>query len=543
MRIELTSKSEDSKTLKASLKRRKVGDERVCKQIEEGWKERLGKRRREFMDMIERQDSFSAELTKSITLLESRITSLDDEFKYKDKNFVNAVDVAKAEIKEEIKEKREEWLKGEKVRLNRLADAKEKDLKKEAVKALEPELVHLINGNKNDLDDRRSEIVTRFQSFKDEKLREGKLLLNEERVKREKEAEKEAEEIRKGGSKSLMELANGQESDLQNARMNWKREMEAERAGFETERRRRVTEYGEEMEEGRRKAEERLGKMEKEHEEEVKVMMEKREEVTFGKKEDLEEETKLWQRRKLEELRESANKNEKEVFDSLREQSEGELDMVIAKLEAQARQERSEIESTVEKGLAVVKNNLESSEVKATEEEQLIMDRYAIDHEKAQLLQEEVALVESRVVGMERRVAITEENLKQETSKALDVKRDAANKLNRIKKGQSRGVELAEIEIESLKKQLQDLDVTLSDFVPVHSKELERIEKRFEKELSSVEDRVRLVLQRKDMNIQELEKEHGRLEVQSVNLSKELDVRRREDIVKGVDEGGGGMAF
>lgn len=56
MRIELTSKSEDSKTLKASLKRRKVGDERVCKQIEEGWKERLGKRRREFMDMIERQD-------------------------------------------------------------------------------------------------------------------------------------------------------------------------------------------------------------------------------------------------------------------------------------------------------------------------------------------------------------------------------------------------------------------------------------------------------------------------------------------------------
>ncbi|GMH76669.1 hypothetical protein TL16_g07161, partial [Triparma laevis f. inornata] len=296
--------------------------------------------------------------------------------------------------------------------------------------------------------------------------------------------------------------------------------MEAERAGFETERRRRVTEYGEEMEEGRRKAEERLGKMEKEHEEEVKVMMEKREEVTFGKKEDLEEETKLWQRRKLEELRESANKNEKEVFDSLREQSEGELDMVIAKLEAQARQERSEIESTVEKGLAVVKNNLESSEVKATEEEQLIMDRYAIDHEKAQLLQEEVALVESRVVGMERRVAITEENLKQETSKALDVKRDAANKLNRIKKGQSRGVELAEIEIESLKKQLQDLDVTLSDFVPVHSKELERIEKRFEKELSSVEDRVRLVLQRKDMNIQELEKEHGRLEVQSVNLSK-----------------------
>ena len=96
-------------------------------------------------------------------MLGERIKSLDGELTYKDNNFVNAVDVAKAEVKEELKEKREEWLKGEKVRLNRLAEAKEKDLKKEAVKALEPELVHLINGNKNDLEERRKEIEVRLK--------------------------------------------------------------------------------------------------------------------------------------------------------------------------------------------------------------------------------------------------------------------------------------------------------------------------------------------------------------------------------------------
>ena len=143
--------------------RRKVGDERVCRQIEEGWVDRLSKRKREFEDMIERQDSFSTQLKKSIDLLGERIKSLDGELTYKDNNFVNAVDVAKAEVKEELKEKREEWLKGEKVRLNRLAEAKEKDLKKEAVKALEPELVHLINGNKNDLEERRKEIEVRLK--------------------------------------------------------------------------------------------------------------------------------------------------------------------------------------------------------------------------------------------------------------------------------------------------------------------------------------------------------------------------------------------
>ena len=103
-----------------------------------------------------------------------------------------------------------------------------------------------------------------LRSFKDEKLREGKLLLNEERVKREKEAEASAEEIRKGQSKSLMELANGQEEDLQMARMNWKREMEAERSGFENERRRRVAEYAAEMEEARRAGEDRFSKLAKE---------------------------------------------------------------------------------------------------------------------------------------------------------------------------------------------------------------------------------------------------------------------------------------
>ncbi|GMI13363.1 hypothetical protein TrVE_jg3004 [Triparma verrucosa] len=540
MKIELTSKSEDSKTLKASLMRRKVGDERVCRQIEEGWVDRLSKRKREFEDMIERQDSFSTQLKKSIDLLGERIKSLDGELTYKDNNFVNAVDVAKAEVKEELKEKREEWLKGEKVRLNRLAEAKEKDLKKEAVKALEPELVHLINGNKNDLEERRKEIEVRLKSFKDEKLREGKLLLNEERVKREKEAEASAEEIRKGQSKSLMELANGQEEDLQMARMNWKREIEAERSGFENERRRRVAEYAAEMEEARRAGEERFSKLANEHEEEIQSMMAKRSDAVVEKKDNLDSETSIWQRRQLEQIRASFNAQEKEAFASLRDQSTAELDMVIAKLEAQAKQERMEICSAVEKTLQPYKSSLQTSEVKATEEEQLIMDRYAIDHEKAQLLQEEVALLESRVVGMERRVAITEDNLKSETSKYIDARSSAASKLGSLKKGQGRGVELAEIEIESLKKQLQDLDVTVSDFGPVNEKEISRIEIRCGKELESVEGRVRLVLMRKDEVKGSLEKEGGSLENRANLLSKELDERRREDIVKGVDGGGGG---
>ena len=192
----------------------------------------------------------------------------------------------------------------------------------------------------------------------------------------------------------------------------------------------------------------------------------------------LDEETANWQRRRLMEIRQDAVGKDKDTYTALREQSEAELDMVIAKLEAQAKEERAGIEEAMEKQLNSLKGNLSVSENRAVEEEQVAMGRYAVDHEKTQILHEEVSLLESRVVGMERRVAITEENLKKETDRAFDVKKEAQLRIDGLKRGQNRGVELAEREIESLKKQLQDLDVTVSDFGSVHGKELERMERR-----------------------------------------------------------------
>ena len=275
------------------------------------------------------------------------------------------------------------------------------------------------------------------------------------------------------------------------------------------------------------------------------------------------------------EIRQDAVRKDKDTYSALREQSEAELDMVIAKLEAQAKEERACIEEAMEKEVSSLKGNLSVSEDRAVEEEQVVMGRYAVDHEKSQILQEEVSLLESRVVGMERRVAITEESLKKETDRAFDVKKEAQLRIDGLKRGQNRGVELAEREIErwelarseatswesvstvtsplppptifsnaenktyhatrfarrSLKKQLQDLDVTVSDFGSVHGKELERMERRFGNELSSVEDRVKNVLDRKDGVIKDLEGEVARGKEQSERLSVELDACRKADLV------------
>ena len=143
-----------------------------------------------------------------------------------------------------------------------------------------------------------------------------------------------------------------------------------ERASFETERRRRVQEYSSELEQLRSDENERLNKLAKEHESEMEAMMQRREDSLSEKKENLDEETGNWQRRRLMEIRQDAIEKDKDTYAALREQSEAELEMVIAKLEAQAKEERARIEAIIEKQLASVRDNLALSESKAVEEEQ-----------------------------------------------------------------------------------------------------------------------------------------------------------------------------
>ena len=86
-------------------------------------------------------------------------------------------------------------------------------------------------------------------------------------------------------------------------------------------------------------------------------------------------------------------------------------------------------------------------------------------------------------------------------------------------------------QIENLNKQLSDLETTLSDFVPLQSKELNRMERRYATELESIEERVKGVMDKKNKLVRDFENELTRLDKLALGKQKELDELRKKDII------------
>jgi hypothetical protein len=449
---------------------------------------------------------------------------------YKEANLPVEIDIARRAVKERLNVAREEWLGSEKLRLQKLADAKSMELKKDAVKALEPELHRLISGNKQDLKQRKSDMDDQFEVFKEDKMKELEGILKAEATRLEVESDAEAEGLRKKQSSSMMELAGMQDDDLKDARSKWKREMEKERESFESERRRRVATYNNELEELRQMEMKAVEKESRAHEDSMAVIREEKERRLEEKREEGEEQLRAWQRSRLREIQQEVDVSFRKTHAAIKEQSEAELEMVLAKLEAQAAEEKKTIESQVDSELESFEKVLAEGEQREKEAEQIVMGRYALDHEKAQILQEEVGVLESRVVGMERRVAESEGNLRDEKSRLLEVRKDVGLRVRELKKGNDRGVELHEKEIENLTKQLNDLETTEIDMPPIHKAEVDRVGRRYATELESVEGRVKEVLKRKNDAIRGMEKELKALGERAEELGKVLDRERKHDI-------------
>ena len=103
------------KAIKASLARKKVSDERVCKQIEDSWVERIKKRRSDHKIAVARQDDFIEKLNADCKMIKDRKEGLDEVLHFKREAREPSVETAKREIQQALKAERENWLQAEKV--------------------------------------------------------------------------------------------------------------------------------------------------------------------------------------------------------------------------------------------------------------------------------------------------------------------------------------------------------------------------------------------------------------------------------------------
>jgi len=530
MRGELEEKRQEVIALKASIARKTSSHSRVRKQIEESWEERIRKRREEARQTKRRQEEFAERLEKDCEMIIKRKAGLEEVLHYRLESRTATVDTAKKEVEKAMKLERENWLQAERIRLERLADAKSQDLKKDAVKALEPELERLLSGNKLDLKQRREEAEEMFEAFKNERKREAQIALGEEKRRLENEALEESEKIRSQQSIRLLQTAESHEQDLKSARELWNREMESERQKFESERKRRNNTYASELAELREIEGERLAEMSRAHEQEMKSIHEKREFAIAEKQRQNAAANENWQRLRLEEIREDVEKRELTQIKALREQSNAELEMVLSRLEAQSANEVQGINDDGKMNLETKKSEYDKEKEKIKEEEAVMMSRFALEKEKEEISREECNLLNSRVTAMERRVASSEENLKKEKSRLSLLTAECEEKINRVKHGRARGVELLEHQLKNLQLQVDDLTVTLVDTRPLHQAEYAKLEKKNREEIESVEIRVATIIEAKEDLLRKKEFEYKEVCNEAQHRLNELDVLRKQDL-------------
>jgi len=217
--------------------------------------------------------------------------------------------------------------------------------------------------------------------------------MQEEYMKVELEAENTTNTIRKQQSASLLALTTNQEDDLKNARDLWKKDMEQERAAFETERRRRAQGYNKELGELREAESDRLKRAGKEHEDQMALLQRQKQGAVGQRQERMTEDMENWQRERLARLRDEQGRKDDCSRKALRERSQAELGMVLAKLDSQASEEKSGIDEAAEGRRESYLALLGKEEGRLVEEEQGFMGRFAVEHENAQLLREEVSRV------------------------------------------------------------------------------------------------------------------------------------------------------
>ncbi len=530
MRRELAELEQECASLKAAVARRKTSDDRVVRQIEESWLRRIEGRVKEHKAAAGRQAKFKDELEASNKQILERLEGLKEVLKYKEANAKGTIDAAKRENKEAMEAAREEWLSSEKVRLKRLADAKSNSLMKDAVKALEPELHRLISGNKLDLQQRGDALEEVFEAYQKERERETEAKLRSERARIEEEASADAERLRRSQSEGLLQLSEAQERELKSVRDEWKSEMERERSSFEAERRKRSSLYTNEIDEARSVEQERFAKLQAQHDRDMRALSEEKEEAVSAERDRVDGDLERWQRQRIVEIRSEQAERDKETERLLLEQSDAELELVIAKLDAQAVEERGRVDRECQESVDTVVKTYHQVESKMAEEEALLMDRYAVEREKIALAQEEVSELEAQVVGAERASEEAEERLRTERARTGEILRECRERVESLKVSHQRSVDLASKEVEGHTRQLGDLVITLEDARPVHDKEIERMERRFARELEDVEERVRRVIERKDNAIKEKEKELKEVTLEGKRLAQELEEWRRKDI-------------
>lgn len=188
-----------------------------------------------------------------------------------------------------INQTRKSWEDAERESLKDFVNIKTQELKKNAVEALEPELLELVSRQKSTLESLRVEMVAEVEKYR---TKTGQRCRNEaqleiERINRQNQ--KREEGFQKKQSIYLSELTNQHMDELQQIRSKWKENIAVDQEKFEIEKKKQSIEHSREIEDTKKSGKTVYDQLLNTHKAELKAVEEEQQNLLKQKKQDYEE--------------------------------------------------------------------------------------------------------------------------------------------------------------------------------------------------------------------------------------------------------------
>ncbi|XP_017776428.1 PREDICTED: centrosomal protein of 131 kDa [Nicrophorus vespilloides] len=489
LNLRLKEKSSSIKMLQDELSAVREQAIKTTKQTDTLIKDKLKTQKDETDGIIRRHQKFIDQLIVDKKSLNEKCESLVREMKALEDKFGANMRAAEHRHQVELQKVKEMQVAGEKIRRERWLDSKTQKIKEMTVKSIEPELQSMTVRHQQELADLRSLHKREIEDIELKNARkmqqQCEVLRQQLTEEREKALAHEREVIRLRYESLVESEEKGyqeQRKRLLHEHSNRLKECEAREAAAVTEKERAIKQTKEEYED-------KLQGVIRRHEGEVKML-----------KETTEMEMETWRSnlRKQQECQ-IANR-EQSIRENCRRERDKEIEAVIERLEAEASDNRNQLEIATENRIRRLKEKFEKEIGDLESSEAESKAKYA--ETKGKLLE-----TEDIVIGLKG-------NVKHLEIRLVDIQ-DLYEKLCSEKSTMREGLR------EEMRGEISSLQ-----------QEIERIKNDRDAELQQVYARVKVAVARKDEMFCELSRDHGALKEKCKYLESLLEQQRKEYLIK-----------
>ncbi|XP_020279135.1 centrosomal protein of 131 kDa [Pseudomyrmex gracilis] len=453
-----------------------------------------------YRTIVKRHQKFIEQLIAEKTDLTQTCDSLVKQIKEMEQKIQRDLKVIAERHAVELQRAKENMAASEKIRRERWLEMKTSKIKEMTVKGLEPELHNMMEQHQREIQELRFAHVKELQDAELRAMRRSNQQLEQLRI-----------ELTDTHEKIL-----AKEKDILTARH--KEKLEEQEAHFQTQQKIVAEHYEKErsmlVAEQKKREEETsamMRQMQLNLQKETEQLKEQHETARTNFEESLRKEWLAWADRYKKEQSENFARTETMIRDECEKKRDRQIEIAIARLEKEYREMRAKLQRSFDNKLELMKEDYDAKFQSAVKSENV---------HKNKLL-----LLEQRLKDTETDLEKTESKLKECMSNACNMN-DMIAKLT-LEKNDARDIARREFDME--KRELEEKIASLQQ-------EIIRNNASRDQFMTQLQSRIKLVVTRKILTIQKLNKKLEDADSRCEHLEKLLDQQRKEYILKGLCE-------